>query len=95
MAQGLGLLSFTAEGVGSILGPGAKIPQASQCGQKITKDEGVIHVDILEKSALTIKKYKCKGLTFFRLSLTLRDLHPQSLTQLPLHISVVFLLLPV
>ena len=35
--QGLGLRALTAEGPGSIPGWGTKIPQASQCGEKIKK----------------------------------------------------------
>ena len=35
--QWVGLLAFTAEGAGSILGWGTKIPQAAQCNQKKKK----------------------------------------------------------
>ena len=36
--QRLGLCAFTAEGPGSILGWGTKIPQATRCSQKTKKE---------------------------------------------------------
>ena len=39
MVQWLGLCAFTDEGVGSVPGPGSKIPQAMWCGQKTHKKQ--------------------------------------------------------
>ena len=61
MAWGLGLLAVTAEGMDSIPGPGARIPQAMRCRQKQKKKEKRMKHFILPSFILSLmlSLFKC------------------------------------